>query len=96
VQEEEEEEEEGCTLESISFFLSPYSINLRTNILLLFSCLSNAELILTCTSSRESGGFDHTSGVTSGLQMIFLSNGLGDVDGRCIFLDEPLSCHIVT
>jgi hypothetical protein len=41
-----QEEEEGLTLEVSSFFLSCSSINLRNNLLVLFACLSNIELII--------------------------------------------------
>jgi hypothetical protein len=51
------------------FFPSRSSINLHINLLLLFVCLSNAELIMTWTSSRESKGLDRTSGVTLDLRM---------------------------
>jgi hypothetical protein len=66
----QEEEEEELTSELVSFFLSRSSTNLRTSSSLLFAYLSNAELIIDCTSSRESDGLGRTSGVTSTLRMM--------------------------
>jgi hypothetical protein len=51
----------------IMFFPSRSSINLRSSSLVLFTCLSNAELIIFWTSLREGDGLGHTSGITSGL-----------------------------
>jgi hypothetical protein len=65
-----QEQEEGLTLELASFFPSHSSINLRINSSLLFACLSNAELIMDCTSSRESDGLGRTLSITSALRMM--------------------------
>jgi hypothetical protein len=65
-----QEEKEACTLESTSFFPSLSSINLCIISLLLLTCLSNAELIMTWTPSRESEGLNRTSRITSDLQML--------------------------
>jgi hypothetical protein len=65
-----QEEEEGLTLESVSFFPSRSSISLHISSTLLFACLSNVELIMDWTSSRERDGLGHTSGVTSALWMM--------------------------
>jgi hypothetical protein len=51
----------------IKFFLTCSSTNLCSSSLVLFACLSNAELIIDSIIFREGDGSSHTSGVTSGL-----------------------------
>jgi hypothetical protein len=59
--------EEGLALVASSFFPTCSSINLRSSSSVLFTCLSNAELIMFSTSLREGDGLGRTSGITSGL-----------------------------
>jgi hypothetical protein len=78
-------EEEWFVLVASNFFPSRSSINLRSNSLVLFACLSNAEVIMFWTSLREGDGLGHTSCITLGLVKM-----IGVVSFRTV------PCHVTT